>query len=1058
MDLHPARCTKCGQKFPYGRDFNEHILECRIRGKATVESIAGGDVGERSNLEKEYPRTFFYDGGGGSIANSDPIPPPCITNVDHDDTSVDRTEHTAGDELQTYSYTETSEFVKYVSETGETSFRNEKSVRDKTEINGVPDAEEPQHDGEGVKSPSDDQTDPSSVTFTTENGIDEEDSVPKNCSSIDKSLQIAKALKGDWPLTCIKCSISLGSLKIFRTHMLIHWKNSDKHCPLCDRLIKGFHQHFKTHTGETEFSCEVCLQQFRQKGNMLNHVVKKHMNDERLLTSKGKSDGITNECDKVGIEEDDPVEMPDLDETPHVNKDEEASYKEDNGKSTLEKVQLVTMNEKSDYVSNEDERIEKGEKDQPVSVPDVEHTQGDNKSEDSLSDDDLLYIEGVAPDEVVKDDISGNTSMDTDRNSALEEEVLVNENGKFDQVINKDNRGDRDMVGKDNPVGVTDMDEPLYIYSSEDDISLSDDDSLYIATNEVITETSSKNSDTFGTAKQIPRGISKEKRKIQGVDIKPSVKEVKKDDLKGCIRVKKFTCKVCSQTFKQRVNMLKHMSNRHIEVNSEAPGDGQKWKWKCDRCDYLDVRSKGLRAHIKNAHDADEDDGGIKKGDTFNEKANTDASEVARESIQNAENHHPVMDSKDKDDSRGAEYKCAQCEYSNFSEKKVHLHMKNVHNKVKDLSCSMCGFMTGWPHDLAKHVKINHNKIPGSSPRKAEMDYTTVGPRKKIQKLDTPISDSVPEENPKRSKFECGQCSYSSYFESKLNFHNKIKHSKASAPDEIIHNAENDTNTEGSLEAEENIQKADPPMKSKYECTLCDMSSDKEHAVKMHTKVVHNKVKDFPCPMCKYLSGRPADLRSHIKRHDNPCEFTPLFSDGGVQTTDDKAVKYVLKKIKHFACPRCKYLTRWLVDLRRHLSAQHGDGAPSSKESKADSLNDGDSTGKSPQAGDSPQGDETQDVATPTSSFDGKTVFKCGKCDYQSTSKSYTNLHIKNIHDKVRDLSCSKCKYSTGWPLVLSRHMRDKHGEKAKKNPVKASQRKAPGSELGKVKKLEQER
>ena len=130
----------------------------------------------------------------------------------------------------------------------------------------------------------------------------------------------------------------------------------------------------------------------------------------------------------------------------------------------------------------------------------------------------------------------------------------------------------------------------------------------------------------------------------------------------------------------------------------------------------------------------------------------------------------------------------------------------------------------------------------------------------------------------------------------------------------------------------EAMRNPDPPQ-PKYKCSHCDMSSQKEYAVRLHTKVKHDKIKDFPCPMCKYLSGRPSDLKTHIKRHDIPSEFVPLFSDGGVKAAkqEEKGVKYVLKKIRHFACPRCKYLTRWLVDLRRHLAAQHGHGEAKSR-------------------------------------------------------------------------------------------------------------------------------
>ena len=57
MDFLSAKCTKCGHTFPCGRDFNQHILKCRIRSKAAAEGISAvSSVGE-----KEYPDAFYYD-------------------------------------------------------------------------------------------------------------------------------------------------------------------------------------------------------------------------------------------------------------------------------------------------------------------------------------------------------------------------------------------------------------------------------------------------------------------------------------------------------------------------------------------------------------------------------------------------------------------------------------------------------------------------------------------------------------------------------------------------------------------------------------------------------------------------------------------------------------------------------------------------------------------------------------------------------------------------------------------------------------------------------------
>ena len=37
----------------------------------------------------------------------------------------------------------------------------------------------------------------------------------------------------------------------------------------------------------------------------------------------------------------------------------------------------------------------------------------------------------------------------------------------------------------------------------------------------------------------------------------------------------------------------------------------------------------------------------------------------------------------------------------------------------------------------------------------------------------------------------------------------------------------------------------------------------------------------------------------------------------------------------------------------------------------------------------------------------------CEQCSYSSTYKQNLKLHIKSVHEKVKDFNCSKCEYSS---------------------------------------------
>ena len=85
--------------------------------------------------------------------------------------------------------------------------------------------------------------------------------------------------------------------------------------------------------------------------------------------------------------------------------------------------------------------------------------------------------------------------------------------------------------------------------------------------------------------------------------------------------------------------------------------------------------------------------------------------------------------------------------------------------------------------------------------------------------------------------------------------------------------------------------------KKKFACDKCVYKTDKSSILKMHKKMVHDKLKDINCDQCKFICSSNGILKMHKKMvHD---------------------------KIKDINCDQCKYVCSANSDLKMHKKRVH---------------------------------------------------------------------------------------------------------------------------------------
>ena len=195
-------------------------------------------------------------------------------------------------------------------------------------------------------------------------------------------------------------------------------------------------------------------------------------------------------------------------------------------------------------------------------------------------------------------------------------------------------------------------------------------------------------------------------------------------------------------------------------------------------------------------------------------------------------------------------FKCSHCPYRCSKNSHLQIHIKMVHDKLKDFKCNLCDYKCSMNNSLKRHIKQVHDKIKDFECSICDYKCSDNNSLKQhIKAVHNKIKD-----------FECVICDYRCSDNSSLKKHIKQIHDKIKDFECSI--CDYKCSTKGDLK--KHIKQVHDKIKD-FECSICDYKCSDNNSLKQHIKQIHDKIKDFECSICHYKCSSNSDLTRHIK-------------------------------------------------------------------------------------------------------------------------------------------------------------------------------------------------
>ena len=255
---------------------------------------------------------------------------------------------------------------------------------------------------------------------------------------------------------------------------------------------------------------------------------------------------------------------------------------------------------------------------------------------------------------------------------------------------------------------------------------------------------------------------------------------------------------------------------------------------------------------------------------------------------------------------------CTICN-KKFSRSYLKIHMKAVHEKVRQWTCDFEGCLKDFAH---KEGYLSHLRKHNNVRILCDICGKSFDQRVALKRHKTRIHEDEINEKQKgdRSPFPCNVCEKMLFTSELLKDHLQF-----------IHNLKKDEIEGGNVEIKLKL-------KTSIKCDLCDDVFNYQSTLKNHVQVVHNGTK-YSCEYCGKVSSSANNLRIHIDRvhkRSTKCTCTICGRVLRDKTVLDFHVKSVHEGLKDSICETCGKSFAKEYALKAHLAVIHSIGVEQS--------------------------------------------------------------------------------------------------------------------------------
>lgn len=230
--------------------------------------------------------------------------------------------------------------------------------------------------------------------------------------------------------------------------------------------------------------------------------------------------------------------------------------------------------------------------------------------------------------------------------------------------------------------------------------------------------------------------------------------------------------------------------------------------------------------------------------------------------------------------------KCPICGKDFTETRKIPLHIKRIHTKVKDFHCSKCEYSAFTKFDITRHFKNVH------LPKTENLDQRVCPECGKVFRgNNSQLTLHIKKKHLKIKKFECDLCSFSSYGKYEMRSHLEHVH----IPKEF---------------------------KTNYPCPLCPSILSSSMGLKVHHQHKHSGKTPFECDQCKKSFSLKETLKTHIRNvhyqeRKFACKLCPKKYGQSVRLRDHEHNVHGKKQV--ISCPNCEKIFHTNRNLQTHL-------------------------------------------------------------------------------------------------------------------------------------------